>query len=97
MVAPHLLAINLRGTAGSALGSFAKGWTNPLEEMWSLDDLPKCLDPNIQIRRELTAADFEEIGAATAAAPPQQIRELAEDICSAFGVVEPVLLERPNS
>ena len=96
IIAPHLLAVNLRGTGGAALGSLARGWSNPLDEMWDFSDIRKCLDPNVQIRRELTAADFEEIGAASAASPPQQIRELAEDVCSAFGVIEPVLLDRPG-
>ena len=94
MIAPHLLAVNLEGTGGAALGSFARGWPNPLDEMWGPEDLPRCLEPNVQIRRELTASDFEEIGAATAAEPPPQVRELAEDVCSAFGLVQPVLLDR---
>jgi hypothetical protein len=40
--------------------------------------------PSYQIRRELISADFEEIEAATAASPPRQVEELAEDICSAY-------------
>ena len=50
--------------------------------------------PSCQIRRELISADFEEIGAATAASPPRQVEELAEDICSAFGILEPVLFDQ---
>jgi hypothetical protein len=94
VVASHLLVVNLRGTGGAALGGFAKGWVSPMEEMGHFANVSKCLDPNVQIRRELTAADFGEIQAATAATPPPQIRELAEDLCSAFGVVEPVLFSR---
>lgn len=94
MVASHLLVVNLRGTAGAALTDFARGWVSSAEDMRDFADVPKCLDPNVQIRRELTATDFGGIRAATSAAPPPQIRELAEDLCSAFGVVEPVLLDR---
>ncbi len=94
IVAPHLLVVNLQGTGGAALAGFARGWVSPIEDMWDFARLQKCLEPNVQIRRELTAADFDEIETATATSPPQQMRELAEDICSAFGVVESVLFDR---
>lgn len=94
MVAPHLLTVTLRGTGGAALRSFARGWVSPIEDVWEFARTQKCLEPNVQIRRELTVEDFDEVGAATASAPPPQLRELAEDICSAFGVVEPVLFDR---
>ncbi len=96
MVAPHLLVVNLKGTGGAALADFARGWMSPIDSggLYAFADAPKCLEPNVQIRRELTAADFDEIGAATRTAPPQQVKELADDICSAFGVAEPVLFDR---
>jgi hypothetical protein len=67
---------------------------NPIEDMRTFAEVSKCLDPHVQIRRELAADDFKEIRSATAASPPPQVKELAEDICSAFGIVEPVLLDR---
>lgn len=93
---PHLLAVNLRDTGGAALANFAQGWVSPMEDIRDFDDAHKCLEPNVQIRRELTSTDFEEIEAATAASPPRQVEELAEDICSAFGILEPVLFDRPS-
>lgn len=42
------------------------------------------------VRREFMAQDFEEIARA-GVTPPQQVRELADDICSAFGIGNPVL------
>jgi hypothetical protein len=92
MSGPHLLAVNLRGTDGAALSDF-KGRVSPLEDIYGFARAPTCLDPHVQIRRELTSADFQEIQAATAASSPQQVKELAEDICSAFGIAEPVLLD----
>ena len=94
MVTSHLLAVNLRGTGRAALTDFARGWVSPIEDMRTFAEVSKCLDPHVQIRRELAADDFKEIRSATAASPPPQVKELAEDICSAFGIVEPVLFDR---
>ena len=52
------------------------------------------MEPNVQIRRELRAEDFEEISAGSAAEPPRQVKELASDICYAFGIPDPVLFAR---
>jgi hypothetical protein len=94
MVTSHLLAVNLRGTGRAALADFARGWVSPIEGMRTFAEVSKCLDPHVQIRRELAADDFKEIRSATTASPPPQVKELAEDICSAFGIVEPVLFDR---
>lgn len=93
ILAPHLLAVNLWSTGGTVLAGFARRWRgqDPAEGVWrEFEDAPKCLEPNIQIRREFTAQDFEEVVGA-GATPPQQVRELADDICSAFGIENPVL------
>jgi hypothetical protein len=95
ILAPHLLTINLRNTEGAALAGFARRWINqdPVAGAWvDFEDAPKCLEPNVQIRREFTAQDFEEVGRA-GADPSQQVRELADDVCSAFGIENPVLLD----
>jgi len=94
ILAPHLLVVNLRNTEGAVLAGFASRWSgqDPTVGVWmDFEDAPKCLEPNIQIRREFTAQDFEEIAMA-GANPPQQVRELADDVCSAFGIENPVLL-----
>jgi hypothetical protein len=94
VLAPHLLAVNLRNTGGAALAGFASMWINqdPHRGIWyDFEDAPKCLEPNVQIRRDFTAEDFEEVARATAAVPPQQMRELADDVCSAFGLANRVL------
>jgi hypothetical protein len=93
--APHLLAVNLRNTDGAVLAGFAQGWReqDPRVGVWvDFEDAPKCLEPNIQIRRELAAQDFAEVVEA-GATPPQQVRELADDVCSAFGLQSQVLLD----
>jgi hypothetical protein len=95
ILAPHLLAVNLRNTGGAVLAGFTRKWNNrdPIASVWvDFEDTPKCLEPNIQIRREFTAQDFEEITGA-GATPPQQMRELADDVCSAFGLQHEVLLD----
>jgi len=98
VLAPHLLAVNLRNTEGAALAGFARRWINQDPVAGALvdfGDAPKCLEPNIQIRREFTAQDFEEVVRA-GANPPQQVRELADDVCSAFGLENPVLLDESS-
>ena len=98
ILAPHLLAVNLRNTEGAVLAGFASTWSGhyPTVGMWvDFEDAPKCLEPNIQIRREFTAQDFEEVARA-GATPPQQVRELADDVCSAFGIENPVLLNESS-
>ena len=93
ILAPHLLAVNLRNTEGAVLAGFASRWTDqdPIGGAWvDFDEAPKCLEPNVQIRREFTAQDFEEVVGA-GSTPPQQMRELADDVCSAFGIENPVL------
>jgi hypothetical protein len=98
ILAPHLLAVNLRHTEGAVLGGFARRWSgqDPTAGVWvDFEDAPKCLEPNIQIRREITAQGFEEISMA-GANPSQQVRELAEDVSSAFGIENPVLLDEPS-
>jgi hypothetical protein len=95
VLAPHLLAVNLRNTEGAALAGFARKWIgqDPVAGAWvDYEDAAKCLEPNIQIRREFTAQDFEEVTGA-GANPPQQVRELADDVCSAFGIEDPVLID----
>ena len=87
-LAPHLLAVNIRNTEGAILAGFARGWTgrDPTVSGWvDFEDAPKCLEPNIQIRREFTAQDFEEVARADAN-PSQQVRDLADDVCSALGL-----------
>lgn len=93
ILSPHLLTINLRNTSGTVLAGFAQRWRSqdPSLDAWVLEDAPRCLEPNIQIRRTITAEDFEDIAGAEAT-PTPQIRELADDLCSAFGLTNPVLL-----
>lgn len=94
ILSPHLLMVNLRNTGGAVLAGFARRWQgqDPMGSGWmEFEDAPKCLEPNIQIRRTVTAEDFEEIAGA-GATPTPQIRELADDLCSAFGLSNPVLL-----
>ena len=95
ILAPHLLAINLRATEGALLAGFSRGWQgqDPSVNEWLSRDAPRCLEPNIQVRREFTAEDFDEVARATAAEPPPQVKELADDLCSAFGQEHQVLLE----
>jgi hypothetical protein len=98
ILAPHLLAVNLRNTEGAALAGFAGSWISldPVAgALRDFEDAPKCLEPNIQIRREFTTQDFEEVVEA-GASPPQQVRELADDVCSAFGLENPVLLDESS-
>jgi hypothetical protein len=93
ILAPHLLAVNLRNTEGAVLAGFASRWSgqDPTVGAWvDFEDAPRCLEPNIHIRREFTAQDFEAVVTA-GATPPQQMRELADDVCSAFGIENPVL------
>ncbi len=93
ILAPHLLAVNLCNTEGAVLAGFASRWVDqdPIAGAWvDFEDAPKCLEPNIHIRREFTAQDFEEVVGA-GVAPPQQMRDLADDVCSAFGIENPVL------
>jgi hypothetical protein len=98
ILAPHLLAVNLRNTEGAVLAGFAQRWTgrDPTASIWvDFEDAPKCLEPNIHIRREFTSEDFEEVVSA-GANPPQQVRELADDVCSAFGIENQVLLDESS-
>lgn len=95
LLSPHLLAINLRNIGGAALAGFARRWAGrdpSVGFMVDFRDAPKCLEPNVQIRRELSAEDFEEVSGA-GATPSPQVRELADDICSTFGLTNPVLLD----
>ena len=94
MAAPHLLSVNLAQTEGAILAGFADGWEDPRGDFLELQEAPRCMEPNAQIRRELRAEDLDEISAATAAGPPPQVRELAEEICFAFGIPQPVLFPR---
>ena len=95
--APHLFVINLKGAEGAVLTGFANGWPD-LDPMVSVfqdfEDAPKCLEPNVQIRRELVAEDFVEVAQGSWLSPPAQVREIVDDICSAFGLQDPVLLPR---
>jgi hypothetical protein len=95
ILAPHLLAVNLRCPEGALLAGFSRGWQgqDPSVNEWLSRDAPRCLEPNIQIRREFTAEDFDEVARATAAEPPPLVKELADDLCSAFGQEHQVLLE----
>jgi hypothetical protein len=98
VLAPHLLAVNLRNTEGTVLAGFDPTWSgqDPIVGGWiDFEDAPKCLEPNIQIRREFAAQDFEEV-VRSGANPPQQVRELADDVCSALGLENPVLLDRSS-
>jgi len=98
ILASHLLAVNLRNTEGAVLGGFHSKWSgqDPTVGGWvDFEDAPKCLEPNIQIRREFTAQDFEEVARADAN-PPQQVRDLADDVCSAFGLENQALLDEPS-
>lgn len=94
MATPQLLAINLAGTEGAILAGFAQGWEDPRGDPSEVDRAPTCLEPNVQIQRELRAEDFGEVSAATASDPPRQVRELAGEICFAFGIPEAVLFAR---
>jgi len=94
IMAPHLLTVNLARTEGAILTNFARGWQDPASAPWNWYKAPRCLEPNVQIRRELRAEDFEEISAGSAAEPPRQVKELASDICYAFGIPDPVLFAR---
>ncbi len=92
---PYLLLLNVKNSGGGALTGFDRAWMNddPLRGIWRYDDMtPRCLEANLQIRRELGPEDFEEVGQGTWASPPPQMRDLAEDISSAFGFAEAVLL-----
>lgn len=94
LLSPHLLAINLQNTGGAALAGFARRWAGrdpSVGFMVDFKDAPKCLEPNVQIRRELSAEDFEEVSGA-GATPSLQVRELAGDICSTF--VSPIQSSR---
>ena len=95
ILAPHLLAVNLRDTEGTVLADFSRRWQgqDPSVDEWIARDAPRCLEPNIQIRREFTGEDFDEVTNATAATPPPRVREMADDICSAFGKENQVLLD----
>jgi Putative DNA-binding domain len=98
ILAAHLLAVNLRNTEGAALAGFASRWIGQDPAAGALvdsEEAPKCLEPNIQIRREFTAQDFQEVGR-TSENPSQQVRELADDVCSAFGIENPVLLNESS-
>ena len=69
---------------------------DPTTSVWvDFEDAPTYLEPNIQIRREFTAQDFEEVVRA-GANPPQQVRELADDVSSAFGLEDQVLLDESS-
>jgi len=94
MATPHLLSVNLASTEGAILTDFAKGWENPTSDPRELQRAHRCLERNVQIRRELRAEDFEEISAGTASEPPRQVKELASDVCFAFGIPEPVMFAR---
>ncbi|MBD0327999.1 MAG: ATP-binding protein [Pyrinomonadaceae bacterium] len=95
LLSPHLLVVNLRNTGGSVLAGFASRWVNQDPKagvIVEFEDAPKCLEPNVQIRREFSAEDFEEVARA-GATPPPQVKELADDVCSAFGLQREVLLD----
>ena len=92
MATPHLLSVNLTSTEGTILGNFARGWPDPTNDLLKLQEAPRCLEPNVQVRREFRAEDFEEVSAGTASEPPRQVRELSSDVCFAFGISEPVLV-----
>src|SRR5829696_8055025 len=91
---PHLLSVNLKSMGGAILTDFAKGWENPTSDPRELQRALRCLEPNVQIRWELRAEDFEEISAGTASEPPRQVRQLGSDVCFAFGIAEPVMFAR---
>lgn len=94
---PYLLLVNLKGTQGAILTDFAQDWLNfdPAHSAWmDAEDAPRCLEPNVQVRRELSAQDFEEIAGRSRADPPPQMRQIAYEVSSAFGLKDPVLLPR---
>jgi Putative DNA-binding domain len=95
ILAPHLLAVNIKGTEGAVLAGFAKDQRNrdPQASAWiDFEDAPKCLETNVQIRRELTVEDFEQVAKATAGSVPGLVEDLADDLCSAFGLADQVLV-----
>lgn len=92
---PYLLLVNVKNSGDGALTGLAGSWVHedPLHGGWGRDDwLPRCMETNLQVRRELGPEDFDEIGRCTWASPPPQMRDLAEEISSAFGIFEPALL-----
>ena len=80
ILAPHLLAINLRGTEGALLAGFSRGWQgqDPSVNEWLSRDAPWCLEPNIQIRRECLRAFHT-------ASPRTRVNKAA--LLSAFGAM----------
>jgi hypothetical protein len=88
---PHLLSVNITNTEETILSNFAEGWENPTENFRELREGPRCLEPNVQIQREFRAEDFEDVSTGTASEPPRQVKELASDVCFAFGISDPVL------
>ena len=96
ILAPHLLAINLRGTEGALLAGFSRGWQgqDPSVNEWLSRDAHGAW--NRTSRSDGSSPqkeDFDEVARATAAEPPPQVKELADDLCSAFGQEHQVLLE----
>ena len=88
---PHLLSVNLTNTEETILKDFARGWGDLANDYGQLREGPRCLETNVQVQREFRAEDFEEVSAGTASEPPRQVKQLASEVCSAFGISEPVL------
>lgn len=94
------MLLNIKITEGGILTDFAQDWLgfDPATSAWTdPGDAPNCLETNLQIRREVTGEDFEEIGRGTWESPPEQIRVLAEELSAAFGLQYPVLLPKQEA
>lgn len=100
LASSYLLILNAKNTSGSILAGFDRGWLNldpSVSALLTFEDVPRCLETNLQIRQELDGEDFEEIGHGTWESPPTQMRDLSEELSSAFGLQDPVLLPRDES
>lgn len=92
---PYLLLLNIKNAAGGVLTGYDPKWiqADPRRGMWGYnEDTPQCLQTNLQIRLEFHPEDFETMQYGTRDNPPPSMRVLGDEISSAFGIAEPVLI-----
>lgn len=96
LTSSYLLVLSAKNTAGGILAGFDQAWSSqdPSVAAFAYRDAPRCLETNLQIRRELDGEDLEEVGRGAWASPPPQVRDISEELSSAFGLQDPVLLPR---
>jgi hypothetical protein len=84
-----LIIVNIRGTDNVLIGHLAKGWNEPISRVPFEAYRPKCLEKNIQIRRDILISELQnDIDSI--------LRWFATRIENGWGQLEPRCYVHPN-